>query len=98
MGKVVSKFTDFAVVTSDDPRGVDEASIVQDILKGVSIDRVVFIDRREAIRYAMIHSKPMDTIAILGRGVEKRMAFKNGKILEFRDIDIVREVMNEAQS
>lgn len=98
MGKVVSKFSDFAVVTSDDPRGVDEASIVQDILKGVSIDRVVFIDRREAIRYAMIHSKPMDTIAILGRGVEKRMAFKNGKILEFRDIDIVREVMNEAQS
>jgi len=43
----------------------------------------------------MLYSKPMDTIAILGRGVEKRVELKNGKILEFRDMDIVKEVMNE---
>ncbi len=95
MGEVVSKFTDFAVVTSDNPRGVDEVSIIDDVLKGIMVDHMIFIDRREAIRYAMLYSKPMDTIAILGRGVEKRVELKNGKILEFRDMDIVKEVMNE---
>jgi len=79
MGEVVSKFTDFAVVTSDNPRGVDEVSIIDDVLKGIMVDHMVFIDRREAIRYAMLYSKPMDTIAILGRGVEKEWSLKTGK-------------------
>ncbi len=95
MGRVVSNFADFCYVTSDDSRGFDEKKIIDDILKGVSIDHKVLEDRRLAIKEAVLKSKPNDTIAILGRGVESKMHLKGGRIVNFRDLDVVEETVYE---
>ncbi|BAL81312.1 UDP-N-acetylmuramoyl-L-alanyl-D-glutamate--2,6-diaminopimelate ligase [Caldisericum exile] len=95
MGASVSKFADFCVVTSDDPRGHDIESIIKDVASSVSIKHKVIPDRIEAIKYALNEAKENDVIAILGRGVESKMHMPNGEILRFRDIDIVKEVFHE---
>jgi UDP-N-acetylmuramoyl-L-alanyl-D-glutamate--2,6-diaminopimelate ligase len=95
MGKTVSKYADFCVVTSDDPRGHDINEIIDDVVSGISIDNIVLQDRRDAIKYALKKARKGDVVAILGRGVESKMRLPEGKIISFRDIDIVRGVFNE---
>ena len=95
MGKTVSKYADFCVVTSDDPRGHDINEIIDDVVSGISIDNIVLQDRRDAIRNALKKARKGDVVAILGRGVESKMRLPEGKIISFRDIDIVRGVFNE---
>jgi UDP-N-acetylmuramoyl-L-alanyl-D-glutamate--2,6-diaminopimelate ligase len=83
------------VVTSDDPRGHDINEIIDDVVSGISIDNIVLQDRRDAIKYALKKARKGDVVAILGRGVESKMRLPEGKIISFRDIDIVRGVFNE---
>ena len=39
MGQTASLYSDWIVVTSDNPRGEDPQEIMRDILKGVSLDK-----------------------------------------------------------
>ncbi len=95
MGRAVSKFADFCVITSDDPRGRNVDEIIKDLTFSVSIEHKVIPDRIKAIKYALENAKESDVVAILGRGVESKMRLSNGSIIHFRDIDIVKEVFHE---
>ncbi|MBQ6720454.1 MAG: UDP-N-acetylmuramoyl-L-alanyl-D-glutamate--2,6-diaminopimelate ligase [Oscillospiraceae bacterium] len=73
MGEIGVKEADFAVITSDNPRTENPASIIEDILKGVKKehgDYIVVEDRRAAIRYAMDIAKKDDIIVLAGKGHE----------------------------
>ena len=73
MGKIGTDLSDFAVITSDNPRNEEPAAIIADLLKGVSRERdayTVIEDRREAIRYAMDKAEKNDIIVLAGKGHE----------------------------
>ena len=73
MGKIGTDLSDFAVITSDNPRNEDPNAIIQDILKGItrgSDAYVVIEDRRKAIRYAMDKAEKNDIIVLAGKGHE----------------------------
>ena len=75
MGRIAVELADHAVVTSDNPRGEDPQSIVDEILKGIDGgadgDRcTVKLDRAEAIRYAIGKAAAGDTVLIAGKGHE----------------------------
>ncbi|MCR4771433.1 MAG: UDP-N-acetylmuramoyl-L-alanyl-D-glutamate--2,6-diaminopimelate ligase [Oscillospiraceae bacterium] len=73
MGKVVAQLSDFAVVTSDNPRTEDPQAIIDDILpgfEGEDTPYVVIPDRRSAIRWAIEHARKDDTIVLTGKGHE----------------------------
>ena len=73
MGKIGVKYSDLAVITSDNPRTEKPESIIEDILKGVSPDLGayhVICDRRQAIRYAMDIAEKDDIIILAGKGHE----------------------------
>ena len=73
MGRIGVELSDFAVITSDNPRTEDPMSIIADILKGVnkeSGEYIVMEDRRKAIRYAMDIGKKDDIIVLAGKGHE----------------------------
>ena len=73
MGKIGVKYSDFAIITSDNPRTEDPEKIIEDILKGVSPDLGayhVICDRRQAIRYAMDIAEKDDIIILAGKGHE----------------------------
>ncbi len=73
MGKIGTDLSDFAVITSDNPRSEEPSAIIGDILKGVTRGGeayAVIEDRRKAIRYAMDKAEKNDIIVLAGKGHE----------------------------
>ena len=73
MGRVVAQLADYVIITSDNPRTEDPEAIIADILpglEGLDTPRVVIPDRREAIRWALAHAQPGDTLVLTGKGHE----------------------------
>ena len=73
MGRAAADFSDFAVVTTDNPRTEDPAAIIDDILPGFDGSTTpyqVVVDRVEAIHWAMDHAQRDDVIVLCGKGHE----------------------------
>jgi len=71
MAEAASANSDFAVVTSDNPRTEDPNRIIDDILPGLKgDDYVVIVDRREAIRDIIGRAREGDTVILAGKGAE----------------------------
>jgi UDP-N-acetylmuramoyl-L-alanyl-D-glutamate--2,6-diaminopimelate ligase len=71
MGAVAARESDYAVITSDNPRSEDPAAIIQEIEAGMKgVEHRVEVDRREAIRLALSQAKQGDTVVIAGKGHE----------------------------
>lgn len=73
MGAAAAELSDFAVVTSDNPRTEDPDAIIQEILPGFAGSKtpyVVLTDRVEAIHYCLDHAERDDVIVLCGKGHE----------------------------
>ena len=73
MGAVASKYADFVIVTSDNPRTEMPGAIIEDILEGMGnsgAPYVVVEDRVKAIYYAIDNHEPDDVIVLAGKGHE----------------------------
>ncbi len=72
MGKIVSALSDAGIITSDNPRTEDPASIIDEIRKGMSGTAAVSIepDRRKAIRLGLTRASAGDVVLIAGKGHE----------------------------
>ena len=75
MSGVAEKYSDFVVLTNDNPRNENPADIVADIIKGFKSDKHhVILDRDEAIKTCLSKSKG-GTLVIAGKGAEKEIMF-----------------------
>ncbi len=73
MGRIGVELSDYAVITSDNPRTEEPMAIIRDILAGIESTMgqyTVIEDRRKAIRYAMDIGKKDDIIVLAGKGHE----------------------------
>lgn len=70
MGAAVAAHADHAIVTSDNPRNEDPAHIVADILTGMPPNQIVELDRRNAIRAAILAAHSDDIVVLAGKGHE----------------------------
>lgn len=73
MGEVSGELADLTVITSDNPRFEEPQAIIADIITGMERTKgryVEIADRREAVRYALVHGQPGDIIVIAGKGHE----------------------------
>ncbi len=73
MGEIGVRLSDFAIITSDNPRTEDPMAIIGDILKGVKPEfgaYKVIENRPAAIEYAMDIGKKDDIIILAGKGHE----------------------------
>ncbi len=91
MGKVASEYSDYVIVTTDDPRGDDPSVIAEDAFSCV-VSGEIILDRGNAIRKALQLCQPGDLVAVLGRGDESVIHYKEGEF-EFSDIEFVKEVI-----
>ncbi|MBQ6946468.1 MAG: UDP-N-acetylmuramoyl-L-alanyl-D-glutamate--2,6-diaminopimelate ligase [Clostridia bacterium] len=97
MGEMATKYSDFVIVTSDNPRTEQPAAIIADILPGVeqgSTPYIVIENRKEAIGYAISHAKKDDIILLAGKGHEKYQILSTGKI-DFDEEQIVGEFIRD---
>jgi UDP-N-acetylmuramoyl-L-alanyl-D-glutamate--2,6-diaminopimelate ligase len=71
MGKIATELSNFAVVTSDNPRSEDPFIIIDDIKTGISKKNYKVIEsREEAIAFAVKNSEKNAVILIAGKGHE----------------------------
>ncbi len=68
MGGIAAERADLAIVTSDNPRGEDPATIAADILAGMPLGQRVLLDRAEAIQAAIAEAHAGDIFLIAGKG------------------------------
>ena len=81
MGRIAVENSDFAILTSDNPRTEDPAKIMEDILKGVHKENyIVELDRRAAIKKGLDMLEKDDTLLILGKGHEDYQIIGREKI------------------
>ena len=95
MGTVAGKFSDYTIITSDNPRSEEPEAIIKDILPGVQQftgNYKVIINRRDAIAHALDYAKEGDTVIIAGKGHETYQEIK-GKTFDFDDKAVVRELL-----
>lgn len=73
LGEVVAKYADIAIVTSDNPGKEDPQAIIDDILVSFEdFDGIVstFVDRQQAIEYAVSIAQEKDIVVFAGKGHE----------------------------
>ena len=73
MGAVGVKLSDYAILTSDNPRSEDPEAILSDMTKDLSPEQGryrVIVSREEAIEWAIQHHEPGDVIILAGKGHE----------------------------
>lgn len=92
MGNIVSKYSDFIILTNDNPRNEDPNIIIDDIKKGVTQKYIAILDRKEAIKKAISKINEFDCLLILGRGNEEYQEINNKRI-KFNDIKYVEEII-----
>jgi UDP-N-acetylmuramoyl-L-alanyl-D-glutamate--2,6-diaminopimelate ligase len=96
MGRIAAVQADIAIVTDDNPRGEDPATIRAAVLAGMGEGRDVreIGDRRAAIAAAMALAGKDDIVLIAGKGHEQGQIIGAGeatRVLPFDDVSVARE-------
>ncbi len=96
MGEIAARYSDFTIVTSDNPRSEEPQAIINDIVPGVEkIENsryAIIVDRKEAIRHAIHLARPGDLVVIAGKGHETYQLVK-GEVLDFDDRKVAAEFL-----
>lgn len=95
MGKVATRKSTLAIITSDNPRTEDPQQIIKDIESGVEPQNfgkyTTIPDRKEAIKMAIKFAEPKDIILVAGKGHETYQEI-NGVRHHFDDKEVIREL------
>lgn len=97
MGEVSGRLADLTIITSDNPRDEEPQAIIDDIKVGMAKTDGRFeeiIDRKEAIRFAILNAKEGDVIVLAGKGHEDYQEIK-GKKYHMDERDLIKEILEE---
>ena len=99
MGEIAGRLADVVIVTSDNPRSESPELICEAI--GVGVRRTIggkpweiIVDRRQAIRRAIMMAETGDTVLIAGKGHENYQILKDG-IIHFDDREEASRALEE---
>lgn len=95
MGKIASLNADKIIITSDNPRTEDPQTIIEEIIHGITPAAHVmqFVNREEAIAYALENANIDDIILIAGKGHEAYQQIGRVKHA-FSDQEVVQRLMH----
>ena len=99
MAAIAARLADYCILTSDNPRHEDAQKIVDDALPGFQGSKTpykVILNRYEAIRWALDHLQPGDTLVLAGKGHEDYQVLKDETIW-FDEREIVRRMLAQSR-
>lgn len=97
MGEVSGNMADLTIITSDNPRFEKPQDIIDDIKIGMAKTKGSFVEileRKEAMRYAILHGEPGDIIVFAGKGHEDYQEIEGVKY-HMDERDLIREIVEE---
>lgn len=100
MGEVAAKYSDYTLITNDNPRGEEPLSIASSIEVGMKRGGgryTIILDRKEAIKKAIRETEPGDLVLIAGKGHETTQTIGT-QVLPFDDREVARKILRERES
>ena len=96
MGKVAERFSDYIILTNDNPRCEDSRKIINDIEEGMvnKEGHTVILDRHKAIEKALKKARDNDIVLIAGKGHEKEQIIGDS-VIPFDDRKIAEEILRK---
>ena len=98
MGEVVGRYSDYSIITADNPRSEDPVTISKEIEKGFlevkNTDYTVILDRVEAIKHALKIAKKGDIVLIAGKGPESEQVYHD-QVIYHNDEEVVHQILIE---
>ena len=95
MGKVATRKSTLAIITSDNPRTEEPMQIIKEIEAGVESQNfskyITIPDRKEAIKMAIKFAEPKDIVLVAGKGHETYQEI-NGVRHHFDDKEVILEL------
>jgi UDP-N-acetylmuramoyl-L-alanyl-D-glutamate--2,6-diaminopimelate ligase len=101
MGAIASHNADYVMITSDNPRFEDPASIIADIIEGIppahrsNVEQ--YIDRGEAVTQALRRSRRGDIVLIAGKGHEEYQIIGK-EYVPYSDVNVVMSMARQGGS
>jgi UDP-N-acetylmuramoyl-L-alanyl-D-glutamate--2,6-diaminopimelate ligase len=95
MGAAAARLADFLIITSDNPRFEDPSAIIAQVEEGCSklaTPYRTFVDRKEAIEFALGEAGKGDTVLLCGKGHETCQVIGNDR-QPFDERIIVKNIM-----
>ena len=96
MAKIATAYSDWVIITSDNPRWENPQLIIHEMRKGLNADSqsgvIEIMDRRNAIKTAITMADTDDIVLIAGKGHENYQEIK-GERIPFDDAEIAREIL-----
>lgn len=95
MGEIGGRLADLCILTADNSRYERTEDIIADIRESLAKTGGEYLeipDRRQAIEYSILHARPGDMIAIIGKGHEDYQE-ENGVRRPFLDRQVIEEVI-----
>jgi len=96
MGAVADKYSDYIIVTDDDPYEESEWQIVEDVSAGINRKEGESFwkipDREEAIKLALSIAKEGDVVVVAGKGAEE-VQMIHGKSVPWDDRQVIRSIL-----
>lgn len=92
MGKIAGEFSDYCILTSDNPQYENSFRIMRQIEYGLyqtNCPYKLIDDRSQAINLALSLAQPKNTVLIVGKGVENYQNI-NGEHIPFSDFECVK--------
>ncbi|MBI1999177.1 MAG: UDP-N-acetylmuramyl-tripeptide synthetase [Parcubacteria group bacterium] len=92
MGRIAGKHCTEIVLTNEDPYDEDPESIVRAVAEGIARPvYAVIMDRRAAIRHALLRATAGDAVIITGKGTDPYLMGPNNTKLPWSDAAVARE-------
>ncbi|MDD3656322.1 MAG: UDP-N-acetylmuramoyl-L-alanyl-D-glutamate--2,6-diaminopimelate ligase [Atribacterota bacterium] len=96
MGQVVGKYSDYSIITADNPRSENPAIISKEIESGFQEvengNYRVILDRVKAINFALQMAEENDIVLIAGKGPENEQVYHN-QVIYHNDEEVVRQIL-----
>jgi UDP-N-acetylmuramoyl-L-alanyl-D-glutamate--2,6-diaminopimelate ligase len=99
MGQVASIYSDWVIVTSDNPRNEEPGEIAADIVGGFEgnfKNYTLVLNREKAIREAIGMARKGDILVIAGKGHEDYQIFRD-RTIHFDDYEMVGQILGKRQ-
>ena len=95
MARIVKKYTDFLVITREDPWTEPEEQIFADLEAGLDKNDATWkriVDRKEALQFVLSQAQAGDIVVVTGKGAETGMAIGN-TVVPWSEVGVIKELL-----